>query len=78
MRPIFQLILEPGRDLQAALRIACLLENFSAYVVLRRFSIILEKDYQNIDLMMAYLFGYHAAEELEHKSACASIVTLNL
>nr|WP_244896989.1 metal-dependent hydrolase [Candidatus Coxiella mudrowiae] len=44
------------------------MENLSAYV-LRRFILILEK-YQEIDPMMAYLFGYHTAEELEHKGVC--------
>ncbi|AAO89878.1 metal-dependent hydrolase [Coxiella burnetii] len=67
-------LLEPGRDLKVALRAACLLENLSAYA-LRRFLIRLEKDYKNIDPMMAYLFGYHAAEELEHKSVCFDCYT---
>ena len=59
--------LESGRDLKVALHAACLLENLSAYA-LRWFLIRLEKDYKNIDPMMAYLFGYHGAGELEHKS----------
>lgn len=58
--------LRSDSDLGAMLRIASRFEHLTSYVS-RFFLTLLDNNYGNMDPHLAYLFGYHAAEEIEHK-----------
>ncbi len=73
-RIAFKMYLDIHQNLDRSLRFAAMLEHIAGFC-LRRFSQLIESDYQSLEPQMALLFGYHATEELEHKGVCFDIYT---
>ena len=65
----YKSILDDDSRLEELLRLATSLEHFTG-VVGHRILTLIENNIENVNPTMAYLYGYHATEEMEHKGVC--------